>query len=391
MSNNIPENRIIPQTTQVPAGNTQSTPAAQPQAPVEAPLFNGTTPTTGADTFTTAAGASSAELSAQLAEVKADNRELKEDEGVTQENITGCETDIEVEQAKIDGLKEANDALIVENAKLNTEIREANIRIGQINTRINTINNLINENSGFIGGFINGIKGFFGNGDVNALQTELANLKAEKEELLAANKDRRQQISENGGTIDSNNEDIADATNNLKTAEEIKEAQNAALKEIQKQFKEGLITAEQLAQATEAAYAAEAEAERLAAEAEAEAEKNAEPAEGTEDTTEPVNTENNSTAAQTPSKEQVDGTAAVIGDMLTNGEVTTDTMNAVSEGMAAQDPTTGEFNADAFQPAYIEAGFAPEEIAQRLEVISVLATYDSLGLGNIPTARFKQT
>ena len=116
MSNNIPENRIIPQTTQVPAGNTQSTPAAQPQAPVEAPLFNGTTPTTGADTFTTAAGASSAELSAQLAEVKADNRELKEDEGVTQENITGCETDIEVEQAKIDGLKEANDALIVENA-----------------------------------------------------------------------------------------------------------------------------------------------------------------------------------------------------------------------------------------------------------------------------------
>ncbi len=378
MSTDAINNKIIPQTTQVPAGGAQSAPAAQ-QTPVEEPLFGGsetattttdTVATTGGDTFTPSTGTSSAELSAQKAAVEGNNDQLKESEASTQTAIENCEARIENQENLITSLNETNETLKAENKQLNEQIRTANGRISQINGRINELNNLIKENSGFVGGLINGVKGIFGNGvDVNALRSELAALEAEKKELQEANNERRQQITENGGTIDENNERIDRVTEFKEDNEQIKANQEAALKEIQEQYQQGLITKEQLEQAIEAAYAAEA-AEK------AEAEKQAQNEAATTETAAPAET-----TTEEPSQEQIDGATAVLGDILTNGEVSVDTMEAVGDGIAAQDPTTGEFNAEVFQPAYEESGFAPEEAAKRLDAIEALVTYEDLGFG----------
>ena len=96
------------------------------------------------------------------------------------------------------------------------------------------------------------------------------------------------------------------------------------------------------------------------------------------------------------SDEQIKGTSAVVADAINKGnfggdDATTGETGAatdveklaedINNGMLAQDTETGEFNGEAFAPAYEDVGFTPEEARQRTQIIEALATYNDIGLG----------
>jgi len=363
-------NKMIPQATQ-PGASTQATPAAQ-KTPVEENLFDekGTSTATadtvnagqtsapaeagntaGMDTFVPSSNTSAEDINAQMEKIQENNATLKESEASAQNTIDNYSTRVENQENYIDSLN-------TKNADLNAEITELqnglNAKYANLNTLDNNINNLeaqIKATEGFVGGFINGFKnatGLFGGGvDVNALKNQLATAKAEKEKLQASIEADETAIVEKGGIVQRNEESIERTEGYKKENEDIIAQQEAELKKIQEMYQNGELTLEQL----------EAMSEELL---KAEAEKKG--------------------STEKPSNEQVKGTTAAVSDILQNGELNTETVEALGNAVASQDTTTGEFDAEVFKPVYEEAGFAPEVIEERIEILEAVATYEEIGI-----------
>lgn len=370
MSTDAINNKMIPQATQ-PGASTQATPAAQ-KTPVEENLFDekGTSTATadtvnagqtsapaeagntaGMDTFVPSSNTSAEDINAQMEKIQENNATLKESEASAQNTIDNYSTRVENQENYIDSLN-------TKNADLNAEITELqnglNAKYANLNTLDNNINNLeaqIKATEGFVGGFINGFKnatGLFGGGvDVNALKNQLATAKAEKEKLQASIEADETAIVEKGGIVQRNEESIERTEGYKKENEDIIAQQEAELKKIQEMYQNGELTLEQL----------EAMSEELL---KAEAEKKG--------------------STEKPSNEQVKGTTAAVSDILQNGELNTETVEALGNAVASQDTTTGEFDAEVFKPVYEEAGFAPEIIEERIEILEAVATYEEIGI-----------
>ncbi len=370
MSTDAINNKMIPQATQ-PGASTQATPAAQ-KTPVEENLFDekGTSTATadtvnagqtsapaeagntaGMDTFVPSSNTSAEDINAQMEKIQENNATLKESEASAQNTIDNYSTRVENQENYIDSLN-------TKNADLNAEITELqnglNAKYANLNTLDNNINNLeaqIKATEGFVGGFINGFKnatGLFGGGvDVNALKNQLATAKAEKEKLQASIEADETAIVEKGGIVQRNEESIERTEGYKKENEDIIAQQEAELKKIQEMYQNGELTLEQL----------EAMSEELL---KAEAEKKG--------------------STEKPSNEQVKGTTAAVSDILQNGELNTETVEALGNAVASQDTTTGEFDAEVFKPVYEEAGFAPEVIEERIEILEAVATYEEIGI-----------
>jgi len=396
VSDAVIKNPITPQTTQVPpAGALGAAAAAQPAA-AEGALFDGAqTSAPAGDSFTSIdTGASSAELSAQKAEVDGNNASLKAQEGTTQAAIEGSEATIDEQEGIVSTLTETNETLRAENAKLTEEIIAGNGRIREISSRINEINTLIKENSGFIGGLVNGVKNVFGNGvDVSALKSELAELKRERDQIQKDNAEKRATITANGGEISTNAGTIEIANETIDNTAEIKARQEAALKEIQEQYKNGEITSEQLQTAVEAALRAEAE-ERAQMEAERQqASGTTESGEGgTQGTdalladalgngTNDVSAETPAPAATEPSEGEIQATTALIAGALESDEpVTTETIETASDAVATTEDGDTLIDESLVEDFGGMIGLTEGDARVYADLIGAVAEYANLGL-----------
>ncbi len=320
------------------------------------------------------------ELYAQRDGVNANITTLNQNEGtaeLTLEQLTEIATKATEAIAKA---TEANEILAAQNVQLNNDIRTSVARIGEINTRTREIKAQIDQCSGFTGTLINGLKSIIGKGvDVNALRTELASLEAEKQEHIQANKERRAQIEANNGQVDENLAEIETNDRYVQDAEAQKAQTEIDLKEIQAGIVQGAITLTDVeenireavenqnkpVEGSEANNEGDVLAETLGTEV-------SDIAQGSAEGTITENTQ--------LSDEQITGAATTFVDMAVNGELTADTMDSFQEGIAAQDPSTGEFDAEAFKPAYEAAGFAPEEIGIRIDIVEALTSYAEMGL-----------
>ncbi len=320
------------------------------------------------------------ELYAQRDGVNANITTLNQNEGtaeLTLEQLTEIATKATEAIAKA---TEANEILAAQNVQLNNDIRTSVARIGEINTRTREIKAQIDQCSGFTGTLINGLKSIIGKGvDVNALRTELASLEAEKQEHIQANKERRAQIEANNGQVDENLAEIETNDGYVQDAEAQKAQTEIDLKEIQAGIVQGAITLTDVeenireavenqnkpVEGSEANNEGDVLAETLGTEV-------SDIAQGSAEGTITENTQ--------LSDEQITGAATTFVDMAVNGELTADTMDSFQEGIAAQDPSTGEFDAEAFKPAYEAAGFAPEEIGIRIDIVEALTSYAEMGL-----------
>ncbi len=370
MSNSIPENRILPQMTQASASGAQQT--TVPQAPKAEPVLF--------EANAVNSNSSLDELYAQRDGVNANITTLNQNEGtaeLTLEQLTEIATKATEAIAKA---TEANEILAAQNVQLNNDIRTSVARIGEINTRTREIKAQIDQCSGFTGTLINGLKSIIGKGvDVNALRTELASLEAEKQEHIQANKERRAQIEANNGQVDENLAEIETNDGYVQDAEAQKAQTEIDLKEIQAGIVQGAITLTDVeenireavenqnkpVEGSEANNEGDVLAETLGTEV-------SDIAQGSAEGTITENTQ--------LSDEQITGAATTFVDMAVNGELTADTMDSFQEGIAAQDPSTGEFDAEAFKPAYEAAGFAPEEIGIRIDIVEALTSYAEMGL-----------
>lgn len=358
MSNTIPEKQpITTQPIQQPAAGAE-TPAKAQSPAVETPLFDNTTAAAegtenlAGDSFTPSSNASVEELSAQKDAVVSNNAALEEKAETTQGAIDERTATIEEQTKAIDSLKETNAGLVAANRELFANLNAVRQDKTRVQGEIDNLEAQIKSAEGIVGGFINGIMGIFGFGeDVNNLKNQLAAKKAELRNIERTEKEYERQIKENGGIIAENNSEISETERSKKINEVVKTLQEKRLAEIQEMYKNGQLTAEQLDAAIDAAYEAAAE-------------------------------ENGST--EPPSAEQKQGTTAAITDILTNGTLNTDSMNAIGNAITSQDTSTGRFDAEAFKPAYEAAGFEQDQIIIRLDMIQAIASYAEMGLNFDP-------
>lgn len=308
------------------------------------------------DQFVVNANASVEELEAQKEQMGSTLDTWKGEQEDTQDGISTLDTTIATQEKSINKANEVKETITARNEELKNSIQESTAQLNTINASIADLEAQISNASSFFGAIGNAIKGFFGNGvDVNELKTQLETLKAEKEQIETQREADRKELQDNGVLININDGIISNLENSKKANEKAKADLQATLQEIQEKLQSGELSMDQMEQAIADAYAQQ---------------------------------------GIDASEEQIKGTSAVVADAInkgnfdgentTNGGAITDgnkLAEDINNGMLAQDPSTGEFNGEAFAPALEEAGYTPEEAKQRTQIIEALATYNDIGLG----------